>query len=75
MKLLLRNHHEKRLQLPLLRLRYQQRKPRFPQLQQRQLQILLLQLLQLSFPLQLQLQQLPSLRPPRPGLNKFLCTV
>jgi len=75
MKLLMRNHHELRLQLPLLRLSYQQRKPRFPQRQQRHLQILQLQLQLQSSPQQLQQQLLPSLKPPRPGLNKFLYSV
>ena len=75
MKLLLRNHHEKRLQLPLRRPSYHQPQPRFQQRQQRHPQILQLQLLQQSSPQQPQLQLLPSLKPPRPGLNKFLYDV
>jgi hypothetical protein len=75
MKLLLRNHHELRLQLLLRMLSYLLRQPRFQQRQQRHLQTQQLHPLQQSYPQQLQLQLLPSLKLPRPGLNKFLYSV
>ena len=75
MKLLLRNRHEKRLQLLLPRLTYPQQQPTFPQRLQSHLQILQLHLLQQSYPQQLQLQLLLSLKPLQPGLNKFLHSV